>query len=53
MVGQKEIDMARKTAVLNARKVERLTKIGRHADGANLYLPFLPMAAGAGYSLSV
>jgi integrase len=38
MVGQKEISMARKTDILNARKVETLTKVGRHADGGNLYL---------------
>jgi integrase len=41
-VGQKEINMARKTGILNARKVETLTKIGRHADGGNLYLSISP-----------
>jgi integrase len=30
--------MARKTGLLNARKVETLTEPGRHADGGNLYL---------------
>ena len=30
--------MARKTGILNSRKVETLTKAGRHADGGNLYL---------------
>lgn len=30
--------MARKTEILNARKVETLAKPGRHADGHNLYL---------------
>jgi integrase len=42
MVGQKEINMARKTGILNARKVDTLTKIGRHADGGNLYLSISP-----------
>ena len=32
----------RKTGILNARKVETLTKIGRHADGGNLYLSISP-----------
>ena len=30
--------MARKTEILNARRVETLTEPGRHADGHNLYL---------------
>jgi integrase len=30
--------MARATGLLNARKVETLTRPGRHADGGNLYL---------------
>ena len=30
--------MARKSGILNARKVETLTETGRHADGGNLYL---------------
>ena len=30
--------MAREVGILNARKVETLTKTGRHADGGNLYL---------------
>lgn len=30
--------MAREVGLLNARKVETLTKPGRHADGGNLYL---------------
>ena len=34
--------MVRKTGILNARKVETLTKIGRHADGGNLYLSISP-----------
>ena len=34
--------MARKTGILNARKVETLTKIGSHADGGNLYLSISP-----------
>ncbi len=34
--------MARKTGILNARKVETLTEPGRHADGGNLYLFISP-----------
>ena len=34
--------MVRKTGILNARKVETLTKIGRHSDGGNLYLSISP-----------
>lgn len=30
--------MAREVGLLNARKVETLSKPGRHADGGNLYL---------------
>jgi integrase len=40
--GTEEISMARQTGILNARKVETLTKIGRHADGGNLYLSISP-----------
>ena len=34
--------MARATGLLNARKVETLTKPGRYADGGNLYLAISP-----------
>lgn len=34
--------MARKSGILNARKLETLTEPGRHADGGNLYLFITP-----------
>jgi integrase len=33
---------SRETGLLNARKVETLTEVGRHADGRNLYLLISP-----------
>jgi integrase len=41
-LGQGEMTMARKINRLNARLVATITKIGRHADGGNLYLSISP-----------
>ena len=42
MVGHKGNHMAREVGLLNARKVETLSKPGRHADGGNLYISISP-----------